>query len=441
MFLKALKVRPLRLLCLAPLLAGGCSVFEDYPAAAAGAVEAFQSGDFNGAAQQFGELEGALDSNQFLALAEQGMAWHVGGELERATDAWLRALAVLDGFADRPTISGRSASEATLSMVVNDKAMPYDGETFEVCLLHAFLAWDYLRLGSLDDAMVEVLRGYALQQREEERFAKTYGMNRLARFVAAVAQELDGAYDEALMDLERLHRDVPDNQAVAAALARVRALDAAPYSAPERRQAEIVVVYEQGRMPAKVEEGFTYPGRRTFGRFAVPAYRAAYVEPGQLELLVDGGARGRTEVLESVAAVAYDNLHDRVGWVTAKAAVRTAAKTIVIDQVADEIAEERGDGTGLAFGLLAGLLSSWTESADLRSWLTLPAAVQVLRLPLEPGTYALAARLGSGDSVALGTWELRPGQKVFVAARSLRGRLYATASGAQSVPSAAPAAP
>lgn len=430
-------MRDRRLLSACVLLLPGCSVFaEDYPEANATALAAFQHGDFEAAASAFAARSGALASDRFLSLAEQGMAWHVAGDLPAATGAWLAALEVLDGFSDRPTISGRSVAEGALSLVLNDKTLPYDGETFETCLLHAFLAWDYLRMGSLDDAMVEVFRGYALQQRDEERFQATYGMNRFARFVAAVAQEMDGAYDEALLDLERLAADVPENRCIQSALRRVRGLDAAPHASAERMRSELILVYEQSRMPAKVAQEITYPGRRTLGRFSVPAFGPARVDADGVRLWLDGADAGRSELLEDVALVARDNLDDRIGWLVAKSALRGAAKTIVIAQIADEVAEEHGEGTGLLFGILAGLLAASTERADLRSWLTLPASIQVLRVPVEPGTHEVALELlgpAGAERVSLGARAFPAGRKVFVAARSLGGRLYACAGAGSTV--------
>ena len=46
-----------------------------------------------------------------------------------------------------------------MSALVNEKALPYDGEDFEVALLHGLMAWDFLRQGDLNGTMVEVARG------------------------------------------------------------------------------------------------------------------------------------------------------------------------------------------------------------------------------------------------------------------------------------------
>lgn len=400
-----------------------CSVFTDYPAEARAATDHFEGGAFEEAALAFEEDFGALESNKFLALAEAGMARHVGGDLDGATATWIAAGAELDSYGDRPTVSGRGLSEGALSLILNDKTLPYDGEGFEAALLHAFMAWDFLRLGDLDGAMVEVQRGYQLETIEEDRYATTYGMNRFARFVAALAQEFDGAPDEARIDLQRLAEELPEHPAVAYSLDKVQALRA-PGRNEVAARAELVVVYEKGRMPAKVAKEFSYATRRTISKFSIPAFGPAALEPLTVEALLDGASLGRTHVLEDVLGVAHRNLDDRMALLVAKAAARSAAKAVVIDGVAEQVENEHGDGWGFVAGMVGAILIGLTERADLRSWLTLPQEVQVMRVEVPPGEHRLVLRASGSDEKDLGIVEFLPGRTVLIGARSLGGRLH-----------------
>ncbi|MGB0952938.1 MAG: hypothetical protein ACPG31_06915 [Planctomycetota bacterium] len=416
-------------MALLPLLAGLClscssSVLSDYPDDAWIGLDAFQHGEFLYAADEFSYLEGTRGSNEFLAHAEAGMALHVGGDLEGATKEWLAALRVVEGFGERPTISGRSVSEGALSMIVNDKTMPYDGEGFEVVLLHAFLAWDYLRLGKLDDAMVEVKRGYEFEQFEEERYGDTAGMNRFGRFIAALAQDIDGQHGEARIDLERLSAEIPDHPAVRYSVARNQRLRSSK-RAEELQKAEIVVVFEVGRMPEKVAEEITYNTKRSFGRISVPRFGNAPSPQGQLQVQVGEERKGRTVSLENVLHVGRRNLEDRIGWVTAKALARSAAKTIIVDEVAEKAEEKHGDWAGVLVGLAGSMLNTMTESADLRSWLTLPTDIQVLRASVAPGEHRVIVRGGKGGTeLDLGIYSFEAGKPVLITVRALGHRLY-----------------
>lgn len=404
----------------------------DYPASAAGAVEAFRAGKFDLASQEFSEQTGTLESDEFLALAEEGMVRFVSGDLDDAVYVWLQAGKVLDAFWERPTVSGRSLSENALSFVVNDKTLPYDGEGFEVALLHAYLAWTFLLKGDLDGAAVEVRKGYVVQQVEEERYESEYGMNRFARFVSALTQEQDRAYDEAELDLVPLAEALPDNQAVSYSLERVRRLQSGAGGA-EFAHPQLIVIYEQGQMPQKIAKEFVYPTGRTFGRISVPAFGPPRPEARRMRVELDGQSLGEPQVVEDVLSVARANLQDRIAWLTAKTIGRSAAKSILIGEASRNVAKDQGDFAGFMVGMVGGLISTWSERADLRSWLTLPVTIQVLRAPVEPGTHAVRLVLldlnGGEHPLDLGEREFVPGRPVLVSARSLGSRLWADAYG------------
>lgn len=411
-------------LTLAVTPACSSNLLTDYPAIAGPGMAAFQQGRFEAAAKQFRNIEQADRDDAFLAWVEIGMAHHVHGNPAAATEAWLKADQILAEFDDRPTISGRTISEGVASALVNEKALPYDGEDFEVALLHGMLAWDFLRQGDLNGAMVEVARGYQVEMKAEDRYGNAYGMNRFARFVAAVAQEVDLAFDEAEIDLKLLEAEDPGNPAVQYSLERVRRLQGAGGS-EERAVAQLVVVHEAGRMPSKVATEIRYQTERSLGRVSLPAFGAPGIAHMGLEVRVAGESAGKTAVLEDVLTVAQQNLKDRLTWIIAKGIGRAAAKTIVVDRIAKEVEEEHGKGWGFVASVIGSILQTSTERADLRSWSTLPQRIEVLRVPVEPGEHALSVQLRDAGEVALGIHSFQPGRPVLVTARSLGGRVYA----------------
>ncbi|PCJ55828.1 MAG: hypothetical protein COA70_01765 [Planctomycetota bacterium] len=402
------------------------SVLTNYPEDAFLGIDAFEHGEFSYAAEEFALLNGTLGSNEFLAHAEAGMAYHVDGNLEASTREWLAALRVVDGFKDRPTISGRSLTEGALSMLVNDKTMPYDGEGFEVVLLHSFLAWDYLRLGNLSDAMVEVKRGYEFERFEKERYENTTGMNRFGRFIAALAQDIDGQYNDARIDLDRLAEQIPNHPVVVYSQQRIKRLQSSERG-EELAFSEIVVVFENGHMPEKVAEEISYSTKRSFGRISVPRFANLGNRARALRVEVANENLGSTVSLEHVVQVGRNNLNDRIAWVTTKALLRSAAKTIIIDTVAEEVEEEHGDWAGILVGLAGSLINTYTESADLRSWLTLPNDIQVLRARVEPGEHHIVVSTGSNNPpLDLGIYSFEAGTPVLISVRAIGNRLYAS---------------
>ena len=411
-------------LALAVAPACSSSLFSDYPEVAGPGVAAFQQGRFEAAAKQFRNIEKADKDDAFLAWAETGMAHHVGGDPAAAIEAWLQADRVLAKFEDRPTISGRTITEGFVSALVNEKALPYDGEDFEVALLHGLMAWDFLRQGDLNGTMVEVARGYQIQSKAEDRYGNSYGMNRFARFVAALAQEADGALDEAEIDLNQLEEEQPGHPAVRYSLERLERLQS-PGAAEERDMAQLVVVHEAGRMPHKIATEIRYQTRRSLGRVSLPAFGTPGFARNGLNVRVGGESLGETVVLEDIFTVAKQNLDDRLAWIVAKGIGRAAAKTIIVDRVSKEVSEEHGEGWGFVASVLGSLLQVSTERADLRSWATLPQQIEVLRAPVPAGEHSLTVQLPGAGEVDLGIHSFRPGRPVLVTVRSLGGRLYA----------------
>jgi len=401
------------------------SVLTDYPEDAWLGLDAFEHGEFSYAADEFSTLTGTRGSNEFLAHAEAGMAHHVDGNLEGSTREWLAALRVVQGFKDRPTVSGRSLSEGALSMLVNDKTIPYDGEGFEVVLLHSFLAWDYLRLGKLSDAMVEIKRGYEFEQFEKDRYDNTTGMNRFGRFIAALAQDVDGQYNDARIDLDILAKQIPNHPAVVYSKKRIQRLLSSERG-KELAFSEIVVVFENGTMPEKVAEEITYSTKRSFGRISVPRFSTVVGRTRRLQVEVAEQSVGMTTSLENVNQVGRNNLNDRVAWMTTKALLRSAAKTIIIDGVAEEVEDEHGEWAGILVGLAGSFLNVYSESADLRSWLTLPHDIQVLRARVKLGEHRILVHTGNNSPLDLGIYSFQAGTPVMISVRAIGNQLYAS---------------
>jgi len=82
----------------------------------------------------------------------------------------------------------------------------------------------------------------------------------------------------------------------------------------------------------------------------------------------------------------------------ARLLIRAALKK----KAADE-AKEHGGG---ALGLLVDVAGFITETADTRSWLTLPKNIHFARLSLKPGTYPVALKLIGHQGQVIATHQL-----------------------------------
>ena len=119
----------------------------------------------------------------------------------------------------------------------------------------------------------------------------------------------------------------------------------------------------------------------------------AHVPP--LTVSSDGHV-GVTETLLDLNSIAREQLNANMPWIMARVLLRRSAKA-ALATVAGR-ATERGtksDGAGLAVSLFMGLVSTATENADTRSWETLPATIQAVRLELPAGEQMV--RFGNAD--------------------------------------------
>jgi len=403
------------------------TLLADYPDQAYLAVDALDHGEFQAAAEEFQLLTGTLDGTEFLAECESGMGLHLFGDLQAATDRWIAATHSYESFGDRPTISGRSLTEGSLSLLINDKTIPYDGEGFEIVLLHAFLALDFLRMGQLDDALVEVKRSYEFESFEQDRYQATYGMNRFGRLIAALAHEQAGELQDARIELDKLAAELPTHPVVQFTQARLAALSDREQYDQESAKAQLIVFFERGRMPEKVSDEIYFQASHAFTRISIPSFGLPPRAPSTIWVQADERKLGRTEQIENVVGVARKNLDDRIGWMTAKSVVRSAAKLILVDQAAEKVEEDHGVFAGALVGLAGSLFASATEQADLRSWISLPTGIQVLRASLTPGQHRILLKAaGGGETLDLGILSFEPGKPVYLCVRGLGHRLYAS---------------
>ncbi|MBJ02164.1 MAG: hypothetical protein CMK00_04745 [Planctomycetes bacterium] len=417
---------------LATVLAASCA---SYPDKTADAMVAFESGRLAGAQALFAAQE--TTDSPFLRGAEAGTVALARGQWKTAVEELGAAAAVVEEAEDAALVSPEAAGKALLQWTVNESWQAYLGEGYERVYLHGGLALAYLALGQLEDVLVEVKRGNALLEAEEELYESSYGAGGLGHFLSAVAYELMGEREEAFIDYRRLEAKNQGQPLVGRALVRLaretqqRDLEAslaerygADFERP-RDAASIVVIAGVGLGPRKAADTMDVVTEGGLLRWSVPRLVGRPQPVSHLELAVDGAPGIRTSVIEQVTRVARANLQDRLGWLATRSVVRSFLKLHLTETLEDKY---RGWGR-----VLGDLISLTTERADLRAWQTLPDTWQACRLFIAPGAHALSLAADGGRSADLGTRELNAGETVFVLARSIGRRLYAYTIGGRPV--------
>jgi hypothetical protein len=227
-----------------------------------------------------------------------------------------------------------------------------------------------------------------------------------ARYLAAVMYENEGRLDDARIEYSRVEDIYPE---------------AVPWS-PNSHLTEIVVLTELGRAPVKVSREirgyFQKVNGETFGYFNLPGYPGQQVYPVTSSLLggtekfgtvftfafpeyvrlqrlavvgrpvIDGVETGTAVTLDDLEETAMEAFRRDLPSILIRSAIRTYLQLL---------AQNKLDGD---VGRIAGAVAkffSLVETADTRSWQTLPAEVAVFRMEIEPGSHEVAMRYYGAD--------------------------------------------
>ena len=149
----------------------GCSSLQNYTLKTAPAKVSVSRGDFQGALTVFPE-DSAQGKDEILIRLERGMILQNLGLFEQSSAELELAVGKIRENEDKAVISAGRAANQVGTLIINEQFMPYEGYDFEIILLHALNAMNYLMRGDLEGARVEVRRSYEWQKRLSEKHEK-----------------------------------------------------------------------------------------------------------------------------------------------------------------------------------------------------------------------------------------------------------------------------
>ncbi len=317
-----------------------------------------------------------------------------------------------------------SLSREASSLILNAEMVQYKGDDFEKILISAVNAINYLMLGQLDDALVEVRRVNQKLYKFKFDAKRDYEQSPYASYLAGLIWEADGKYDDSYIDYKKAYELAPNFTPLHADLIRAairarREEDVVKWKKafPEvqigsewqdAKNGEIVLVYQQGWGPRK------YP-RTEAPRF--PKLFPVNTYTKRAELQIEGIDKLQTESIYSVQDVEIKTLESDYAGIVAKRLVGIATKAVIADQIRQK---------NKLLGSLASIALNASDRADLRQWSTLPETFQIARKFLKAGVYKVSIQgvnVGGGSSnESMPQQEVRvfPGKKTFITWRSFR---------------------
>ncbi|MDH5517805.1 MAG: hypothetical protein OEY36_08305 [Gammaproteobacteria bacterium] len=371
------------------LVLQGCS---HYSAKTQGVRAKLESGRPDLALREF-EQQSHDNNDKVLTHLHKGMLKRMVGEYQQSNKDFEVAKKEMQD------LYTTSITRSVGSAVVNDTVREYAGDRYEQVLIHSYMALNYLAIGQVDSARVEVLQA-DVKMRE---WGETPMEDPFVRYLSGIIFEALGEYDQALVSYRKAvnvykstinKHGLPVPNQLKQDLLRMLSYEGLRdelqqyesefgikfNNADEANKGYLIAILDNGLGPAKSQHTIRTwaPTIRQRLKLALPTYQGR-AKPTRAARVSINDQYYDFNTVENIDGMARKALEEEMPAITVRALAR-----MVIKHQASKEAEKRGGGLiGLAFKV-GGMVS---EVADTRSWSSLPQEIQLIRIPLAAGSY------------------------------------------------------
>jgi len=392
------------------------------------------------------------EKDRLMYFLDAGMVSHYAGDLEASN----QKLHLAEQAAEE--LFTKSISKAAVSLLLNDNALEYSGEDYEILYANLIKALNYIRSDQFDDAFVEIRRANLKLDQLEQKYADAarelqtaspddtarvdidyqadkvrFNNDAFARYLSMHIYAADGKLDDARIDHDYLadafrsqphvyNFPMPDvmyysdsgsilSVVALAGLAPVK--EALNLRIRTDKDLDLVqVLYtdgankgnEYGHLPLKVSEDYYF-------KFSLPTIMGRPSLVSSVKVRINGEYLGELRLIEDVSRVARETFSARKSLIY----LRTIARAVVKGLAAHEM-KKKADTGGLGGWLkkvAVDVSMDLTENADLRSTQFLPGLIYVGDFVVQPGVYDLQLEFldQSGHPIGQSTinqYEVRP---------------------------------
>ncbi len=376
---------------LASVLLSACAT--DYVARTSGVRRAYERYDHSRAISELDtrveEEQRRLDEGRhpdtLLFLLDRGMILHAAGNYDESNAVLHEAERVAS------SLDIVSVSEEATTLATTQRRRAYRGEDFELLLINVFKALNYAALGDREAALVEVRRvNHRLRLMAADR-EEPHEQLAIARYMGGVLWESAGKLDSAFIDYSHALERTGDLDHLVEPLLRLAARTGGsdvhasllerypnvPHEPLGPKEGQVVVVISAGLSPEKkatVHES-------EVDLLAVPYYQRRRWSRTRAAVRVGDESR-QTVTVTSVEQVAVKHLERRIARMLGRSMAGAAMKAGLATGVGALTKSED-------LGYLTFYLLMHTNRPDLRSWLSLPAEMQVARMRLPAGEHVV----------------------------------------------------
>lgn len=407
----------------------GCSVMRSYDNELKQTVDLVGQGQIDQALTQH-EANNAGGDFDLLYYLEKGELLRLKSQYKDSAGAWLLADQKVNEWENEAKIRAGAILENVGAVVLNDKTRRYDGHDYEKVMLSTRLALDHLSAGDWNAARTEIKKTHereaiiaeinakdteALEQESEEKGITTtfkdlngYPVETLNSpevttlkngYQSAFSHYLAGFVYEALNEpglASPGYRQAielrPDIKILEDGLAM---LESRP-SLRKPSETDVLFVVESGAAPAL--SSITIPVPVIVSNLGVIpiSFPVLHSDPSRTlqpsTVGIDGKNTLPLAAVTSLDTMSKRALRDDMPGIIVRGILRAAAKTMSQKALMDQ-----GGGAALA-GIALNIANVITESADERTWRTLPATISIARATLPSGKHDVTVG-GSKQSI------------------------------------------
>jgi tetratricopeptide (TPR) repeat protein len=382
-------------------------------------------------------LPAKLGGDNALLLLDRGMVLQELDDYKNSS----RDLEVSDKQIEVLDLSANAAADIG-RYLFSDDVGPYKAPAYEKLMINTMNMMNYLARSDLNSARVEARRLAVMQKFTRDKGDPAQSLLGPGSYLAGFVFEKSGKpedalryYDEALAygQYQSLAEPIRRlSQQAGYSSPRFRELlgktpSASPAEAPDADDAELLVMVNFGRVPAKIAKrvpiglaltyasGFISPANEAQANKLALQGLVTWVnypelgEPrssyGRPTFLLDG----QKQRLEGMLAV---DLEAKRAWESARGAIVASAITRMITRVLAGAAVNQAGGGGTLGAILSlgtQITLTATDTPDTRNWSTLPARIAFGRVRIKSGAHTVALTAPGGNkkqtvNVPAGGW-------------------------------------
>lgn len=295
---------------------------------------------------------------------------------------------------------GTSVDRNIRAFLVNDGQLEYQGEDYEDIYINLFKSLNYMHLRDFEAATVEarrmVFKMESVQDRYSDLLERMENSERgsqlewstgdpmiqnsaLGHYLAAILYNVQNRPDNARIEFNRLKDAWQDqmgiNPDIYAEMSGLDVVNGGNYN--------VLLMGFAGRAPMKVENTLEVSVGNVYGKLAYPTLNHHNTRVRRVRAVVNDEDIIPLHLIEDMSTVATEIFEIRRPIIVARGTIRSVARAVAANR-ASSVAENRG---GAVVGFLArqatNVMQQEAETADLRTWQSLPgkAFSNVLLLP------------------------------------------------------------